>query len=63
MKLLHSTGTRMDVWEITGPMYSVRTNANIPVKFNGYHIVDDAAARDILRALVAEDCFTGERCD
>ena len=61
MKLIYSTGKQLLVYDLTGPVY--RVTGSLPIKHNGYHIVSDDAARDLLRTLLAEDCFTGERCD
>jgi hypothetical protein len=51
MKLIKSDGRTLSVWDIGDvPIYEVRAGA-YPLKCNGYRILDDEAARALVREL------------
>lgn len=54
MKLAYGNGKVFEVRDVGPVLYRLKTKPNgPPIKFNGYQIVDDDAARDLLRDLIA----------
>ena len=61
MKLIYSNGRELICYEVR-PVYRI-TTTSVPIKHNGYKILDDDAARAILRELLEYDCYRGEKLD
>ncbi len=51
MKLIHSTGRELTVRDV-GPVIFRLTAGAVPIKHNGFHVVEDDAARKMMRALL-----------
>lgn len=60
MKLIKSTGAVLEVRDVGPVVFRLRAGA-IPIKRNGWQIVEDDAARDILRELLALGIYEGGR--
>lgn len=54
MKLLEGNGLRLRVWDVASePVYELAARpGGPPIKLNGMHLLDDAAARERLADLV-----------
>ena len=52
MKLVSSNGKILEVRD-AGPVIFRLTAGVVPIKFNGKHLMEDDAARDLLRDLLA----------
>jgi hypothetical protein len=50
MKLITCNGRDLRVYDVSGPVYHL-TAAAVPIKCNGYLLLDDEAARDLVREL------------
>ncbi len=62
MKLIHSTGRVLEVRDV-GPVIFRLTAGAVPIKVNGYHIVNDDAARETLRGLLETELYLGGRVE
>lgn len=51
MKLVRSNGRELEVYDVAGPVYRITATA-LPIKCNGYFLIDDDQARDLVRDLV-----------
>lgn len=51
MKLIHSTGAELTVRDL-GPVLVRFQSDQVPLKFNGYRIVEDEEARRVVRELL-----------
>ncbi len=60
MKLIHSTGAVLEVRDVGPVIFRLRAGA-APIKRNGWEIVDNDAAREILRELLALGIYEGGR--
>jgi hypothetical protein len=52
MKLVKSNGRELEVFEISGPIYRLTASLG-PIKANGSFILEDEAARELVRELAA----------
>lgn len=50
MKLITCNGRNLRVYDVTGPVYHLAANT-VPIKCNGYLLLDDDKARDLVREL------------
>ncbi len=62
MKLIHSTGRELTVRDV-GPVIFRLTAGAVPIKVNGYRIVEDDAARETLRGLLDTGLYLGGRVE
>ena len=60
MKLIHSNGKLLEVRDVGPVVFRLRAG-EIPIKVNGHHLMEDDAARDLLRELLATGWYEGER--
>ncbi len=60
MKLIYSTGRVLEVRDV-GPVIFRLTAGAVPIKVNGYRIVEDDAARETLRGLLDTGLYLGGR--
>lgn len=51
MKLVYSTGKVLQVYDLASPLVTLRA-IEVPIRYNGYHILDDDKAREVLRELL-----------
>lgn len=58
MKLIYGTGDVLEVREL-GPVIFLLTARDVPIKVNGYHVLEDDAARAELRALLDTGLYDG----
>jgi hypothetical protein len=58
MKLIHSTGKELTVRDV-GPVIFRLTAGPVPIKRNGWSIVEDDVARDVLRELLSLGIYSG----
>src|SRR5258708_3149592 len=61
-KLLHGTGKTLEVRDV-GPVLFRLTAGAVPIKVNGYHVVEDDEARAALRDLLASGLYHGGRVE
>lgn len=62
MKLIYSTGRELTVRDV-GPVIFRLTAGAVPIKLNGYRIVEDDAARETLRGLLDLGLYAGGRVE
>lgn len=62
MKLIRSTGSVLEVRDV-GPVVFRLTAGTVPIKVNGWSIVEDATARETLRGLLDTGLYIGGRVD
>ncbi len=62
MKLIHSTGAVLEVRD-AGPVIFRLHAGEVPIKVNGYRLLDDEPARDLLRDLLATGWYEGGRVE
>ena len=62
MKLIHSTGAVLEVRDLGPVVFRLRAG-RVPIKVNGYRVLEDAAARDLLRELLDSGLYEGGRVD
>lgn len=62
MKIIHSTGRILEVRDV-GPVIFRLTAGAVPIKVNGWSIIDDEAARETLRGLLDTGLYVGGRVD
>lgn len=60
MKLIHSNGRTLEVRD-AGPVVFRLTARDVPIKVNGYYLLEENPARDLLRDLLASGCYDGGR--
>ena len=60
MKLIHSNGKLLEVRD-AGPVVFRLHAGEVPIKVNGYYIMEDDAARNLLRDLLATGWYEGGR--
>lgn len=60
MKLIRSTGLVLEVRDV-GPVIFRLTAGAVPIKANGYAVVEDDEARDRLRDLMRSGLYEGGR--
>lgn len=56
MKLLYSNGRVLEVRDAGPVLMRLRAGA-CPIRFNGYHLLEDDAAREQLRALLGSGFY------
>ncbi len=56
MKLIHSTGRELEVRDVSDVVFRLRAGA-VPIKLNGWRIVEDAEARATIRELMATGLY------
>lgn len=61
MKLLHCDGRELTVRDVGPVIYRLRAVTRIPIKRNGYEVVEDDEAREVLRELLATELYEGEK--
>lgn len=59
MKLVYSNGKKLEVYDLGSPVIAFRAH-EVPLKYNGYRIVQDDAARDIVREVLKSGHYTKE---
>lgn len=57
MKLVYSNGKKLEIYDINEPLMRFRAGA-VPIKYNGYRIVEDEVAKDIARDLLGSGLYT-----
>lgn len=57
-KLIYCNGSVLEVRDV-GPVIFRLTAGVVPIKRHGYEIMEDAAARDVLKDLLALDLYDG----
>jgi len=58
MKLLISNGAVLTVYNLEAPLMQFTRRADgPPIKVNGTQILEDAAAKDIIRTILASDLY------
>ena len=62
MKLIHSNGAVLEVRDVSPVIFRLRAG-RVPIKVNGYRIVEDGAARELLRELLATGLYEGGRVE
>jgi hypothetical protein len=62
VKLIYSTGRELTVRDV-GPVIFRLTAGAVPIKLNGYRIVEDDAARETLRGLLDLGLYAGGRVE
>jgi hypothetical protein len=62
MKLIHSTGGVLEVRDVGPVIFRVRAGV-APIKRNGWEILEDGAAREVLRELLALGIYAGGRVE
>lgn len=62
MKLIHSTGKILEVRDV-GPVIFRLTSGTVPIKRNGYAILNDEDARDVLRELLEYSLYFGGKVE
>lgn len=62
MKLIHGTGRTLEVRDC-GPVIFRLTAGAVPIKVNGWSIVEDDVARETLRDLLALGLYHGGRVE
>lgn len=62
MKLIHSTGSELTVRDVGPVVFRLRAG-RVPLRHNGWRILEDDAARDLLRELLACGLYEGGRVD
>lgn len=62
MKLIHSTGALLEVHDVGSVIFRLRAGA-VPIKRNGWQIVGDDTAREVLHELLALGIYEGGRVD
>jgi hypothetical protein len=58
VKLIHSTGALLEVRDV-GPVIFRLAAGRVPIKRNGWAILEDDAARVVLRELLATGLYSG----
>jgi hypothetical protein len=59
MKLVYSNGKKLVVYDLCDPVITIHAGA-VPIKYNGYRIVNDDIARNILREALKSGLYTKE---
>ena len=62
MKLLICDGRQLEVFDVTGPIYRLKS-AGVPIKAHGRRLVSEAKARRILEELRATGLYEGGRIE
>ncbi len=62
MKLVSGNGKQLEVRDV-GPVIFRLTAGPVPIKVNGYRIVEDDSARETLRGLLATGLYLGGRVE
>lgn len=62
MKLIHSNGAVLEVRDVSGVIFRLRAG-EVPIKVNGYQLLEDEPARDLLRDLLATGWYEGGRVE
>lgn len=58
MKLLVGNGRELTVWDLGAIILTLRVRPQgPPIKFNGYEILEDGAARERVRSFLAADLY------
>lgn len=52
MKLLHGNGRKLEVYDLADPVFRL-TATTVPIKCHGAFVLEDDAARELVRELVA----------
>jgi hypothetical protein len=60
MKLIRSTGRDLEVFDISGPVFRLKAGP-VPIKLNGWRIVEDDEARAIVKEQLATGLYHQER--
>lgn len=63
MKLLYGNGSVLEVRNVSEVIYRIRAGNNIPIKFNGYRILEDDAAREALKDVLELGYHEGEKVE
>lgn len=56
MKLLRSNGRHLEIYDL-GPLLMRISTINLPIKENGWKVIDDDQARAKVRALIDSDLY------
>jgi hypothetical protein len=59
MKLVYSNGKKLEVYDLGPPVIAFRAGS-VPIKHNGYRIVEDDVAREIVRDVLKAGIYTKE---
>ncbi len=62
VKLIHSNGAVLEVRDLGPVVFRLRA-VTVPIKVNGYRMVEDDAARDLLRELLACGLYEGGKVE
>ena len=62
MKLIHSSGAILEVRDLGPVVFRLRA-VTAPIKINGYRILEDDAARGLLRELLAYGLYEGGKVE
>lgn len=62
MKLIYGNGKVMEVRDIGPVVFRLRAG-EVPIKVNGYQLLEDDPARDLLRDLLATGWYEGGRVE
>lgn len=62
MKLIWCDGRTLEVRDVSDVIFRLRA-VTLPIKVNGYRIMEDGAARDLLRELLATGLYEGGRVE
>ncbi len=62
MKLIYSNGALLEVRDLGPVVFRLRAG-RVPLKYNGYRILEDEAARDLLRELLATGLYEGGKVE
>ncbi len=62
MKLIHSNGAILEVRDLGPVVFRLRA-ATVPIKVNGYRMIEDDAARGLLRELLACGLYEGGKVE
>lgn len=60
MKLVWCDGRTLEVRDLGPVLYTLRAGT-VPIKLNGYEILEDDQARDLLRELLATGLYVGNK--
>lgn len=60
MKLIHSTGALLEVRD-AGPVVFRLRAGEVPIRLNGWFLLEEDAARDVLRELLASGLYEKEQ--
>lgn len=58
MILIHSDGRTLDVYRMPDPIMRLVADRGCPLKMNGWHVMDEEAARAALREIVATGLYS-----